>query len=88
VHLVASFRRAEEVIYGDALLDAADATVVLTREGGARRMNADDLAPHVRPGATVYVCGSARFARAASDLAIAAGVDPQAIRVERFGPSG
>jgi ferredoxin-NADP reductase len=36
----------------------------------------------------VFVCGSARFADAATDLLLEAGVPTAAIRVERFGPSG
>jgi ferredoxin-NADP reductase len=33
------------------------------------------------------VCGSARFADAATELLIASGVPAAAIRVERFGPT-
>ena len=40
------------------------------------------------PGATVYVCGSAGFADAATDLLLALGVPTASIRTERFGPSG
>ena len=35
-----------------------------------------------------YVCGSARFASYAETLLLDCGVEPQAIRVERFGPTG
>jgi ferredoxin-NADP reductase len=35
-----------------------------------------------------YVCGSARFTEAASELLVAIGMPPERIRVERFGPSG
>ena len=35
-----------------------------------------------------YVCGSARFAAYAESLLLDCGVSPQAIRVERFGPTG
>jgi ferredoxin-NADP reductase len=34
------------------------------------------------------VCGTAGFADATTDLLLAAGVPVDAIRVERFGPSG
>ncbi len=44
--------------------------------------------PHVRNDATVYICGSAGFAAAASELAMESGFDAGSIRVERFGPSG
>jgi len=46
------------------------------------------VAPLVRGGETVFVCGSARFADAATELLLAAGVPTSSIRVERFGPSG
>jgi ferredoxin-NADP reductase len=38
-------------------------------------------------GATAYVCGSAGFAEHASQLLVQVGMEPTAIRVERFGPS-
>jgi ferredoxin-NADP reductase len=69
-------------------------TVVHTRVapvGAARpagRLTADDLAPLVVPGATAYVCGSARFADAASRLVVEAGIPVERVRVERFGPTG
>jgi ferredoxin-NADP reductase len=34
------------------------------------------------------VCGSNGFVEAASQLLLAAGLDPTAIRTERFGPTG
>jgi ferredoxin-NADP reductase len=40
------------------------------------------------PDATAYVCGSARFADAASHLLVDLDVPPERIRVERFGPTG
>ena len=75
-------------------LSGADATVVFTRQGppGASRpvgrLRADDLAPLLAPGLRVYVCGSAGFAEAASQLCVELGVPVDHIRVERFGPSG
>ncbi len=49
----------------------------------------DVLMPNVLlPDVTAYVCGSARFADAATDLLVATGVPTGRIRVERFGPSG
>ena len=38
--------------------------------------------------ATVYVCGSARFADGASRVLLDAGIPAERIRVERFGPTG
>lgn len=90
VRLVVSSRSAADLYYRDEL---ADQTVVLTREdapGGrpAGRLAAADLAPLVRGGETVFVCGSPAFCDAATDRLAEAGVPVEAIRVERFGPSG
>jgi ferredoxin-NADP reductase len=77
--------------YADELA-AAGALIVLTREGhGVRpagRLTAAELVPLWEPGQTAYVCGSASFAEAASQLLVAMGVPAAGIRVERFGPSG
>ena len=93
VHLLVAARAPSDLIYG-AELDGDDATVLFSRVAGpdavraAGRINGNDLAAHVRSDATVYVCGSAAFAATASDLAMRAGYDAAAIRVERFGPTG
>jgi ferredoxin-NADP reductase len=54
----------------------------------AGRLTVDDVAPLVRPDVTAFVCGSARFADAASRLVVEAGVPADRVRVERFGPTG
>ncbi|RBY79547.1 oxidoreductase [Geodermatophilus sp. TF02-6] len=86
-----STRTLAELPYADELLRAG-ALVVTSREPhGARpagRLTAADLAPLVEPGRTAYVCGSASFAEAASQLLVGIGVPAPDIRVERFGPSG
>jgi ferredoxin-NADP reductase len=93
VHLLASTRSPEDLIYA-AELTADDATIVYTRvapDGAARRagrITADDVRPHLKDDTTVYICGSAGFADAATERAVEAGAQPSAIRVERFGPSG
>ena len=73
-------------------LAAAGALIVLTREGrGVRpagRLTEADLLPLWEPGQTAYVCGSASFAEAASQLVVAMGFPAGRVRVERFGPSG
>jgi ferredoxin-NADP reductase len=92
-HLLVSTRTPADLIYADEL-DGDDATVLYTRvdaPGVARpagRITADDIRPLLRDGATVFICGSTSFANAASDRAIDAGVESDAIRIERFGPSG
>lgn len=93
MHLVVSVRAPGDLFYADDLAAADDVTVVHTRTappGTARpagRLAVGDLAPHVAPGLTAYVCGSSGFADAATDLLVAAGCPVEAIRVERFGPS-
>jgi ferredoxin-NADP reductase len=77
--------------YAGELADAG-ALLVLTREPHgirpAGRLTAEDLVPLWEPGQTAYVCGSARFAEAASQLLVDMGVPAPSIRVERFGPTG
>ena len=92
-HLVVSVRTPDDLIYADEI-EGPDATVVYTRESppaterAPGRLTIDDLAPHLRTGATAFVCGSSRFAEAASQLLVDAGVGTDAIRIERFGPTG
>jgi ferredoxin-NADP reductase len=99
--LLLSSRGWEDVIYRDELeqLGGDGLTVVhtLTRSqppgwtGYARRVDAEMLA-EVRPGPTerprVYVCGPTPFVEAVSEALVQLGHDPQAIKTERFGPTG
>lgn len=93
VHLLVSVRSPDDLLYRDEV-DGPDVTVLHTRvapPGSARlagRLSTDDLAPWLRPEATTFVCGSARFAEGASAQLVDAGVDPSTIRLERFGPTG
>jgi len=92
LQLVVSARTMAELPYADELI-AAGAFVALTRETGASgrpagRLKATEIASHVVPQSTYYVCGSASFAEAVSTQLVDAGVDDGLIRVERFGPSG
>jgi ferredoxin-NADP reductase len=87
VRLVVSVRTPADLYYADEL-PGPESTVVYTRHGAARRLALADIAPLVRGGETVYVCGSPAFADAATALLEEAGVPVGAIRVERFGPSG
>jgi ferredoxin-NADP reductase len=91
LRIAVSSRTLAELPYAGELA-AAGALIVLTREAnGIRpvgRLTADDLVPLWEPGQTAYVCGSASFAEAASQLLVDMGVPPADIRVERFGPSG
>ncbi|RBY94991.1 oxidoreductase [Blastococcus sp. TBT05-19] len=91
LRIAVSARTREELPYADEL-EEAGALVVLTREANgirpAGRLTAADLVPLWEPGQTAYVCGSSGFAEAAGQFLVELGVDPAAIRVERFGPSG
>jgi ferredoxin-NADP reductase len=86
-----STRTLAELPYADELLETG-ALVVTTREahGGraAGRLTAGDLAPLWEPGRIAYVCGSAGFAEAASQLLVGLGVPATHVRVERFGSGG
>ncbi len=91
LRIAVSSRTLAELPYADELM-AAGALVALTRESSgirpAGRLTAPELLPLWEPGQTGYVCGSASFAEAASQLLVGMGVPPDGIRVERFGPSG
>ncbi|OLT09511.1 oxidoreductase [Pseudonocardia sp. CNS-139] len=93
VRLVVSARSPADLYYAGEL-PGPETTVVYTRvtpPGFARpagRLTAADVAPLVRGGETVFVCGSPGFADGATDVLLQAGVPVAAIRVERFGPSG
>ncbi len=98
LRLIVSSRTLADLPYAEELT-AAGAQIVLTREdrvdprtGGidrARgRLQAADLTPLLRDGATCYICGSNAFAESASMLLLDRGTPSTSIRVERFGPSG
>ena len=91
-HLVVSVRTPDDLIYADEVR-GPDTTVIYSRRAsdGARpagRLTVADLTPLIRADATTYICGSTRFAEAASDLLLGAGVAAETIRIERFGPTG
>jgi ferredoxin-NADP reductase len=92
-HLLVSARSPADIIYASELA-ADDATVIYTRAAApdtsrpVGRITADDIGPHLRSDATVFICGSAGFADAATERALEAGATEEAIRVERFGPTG
>ncbi|SOE01320.1 FAD-binding oxidoreductase [Blastococcus haudaquaticus] len=91
LRVVVSSRTLAELPYADELMDAG-ALVILTREAHgirpAGRLTAPDLLPLWEPGQTAYVCGSASFAEAASQLLVGMGFPADGVRVERFGPTG
>ncbi len=91
LRIAVSARTMAQLPYADELV-AAGALVVLSREQygirPAGRLRAEELLPLWEEGQTVYVCGSAAFAEAATQLLVASGRPAASIRVERFGPSG
>jgi ferredoxin-NADP reductase len=99
--LLVSSRSWDDVIYRDELerLSGNGLRVVhaLTRSrppgwpGYARRVDAEMLA-EVVPGPTerplIYVCGPTPFVETVAEALVGLGHDPQAIKTERFGPTG
>jgi ferredoxin-NADP reductase len=91
VRLVESVRAPEELPFADEY--GPESTILYTRaapRGWPRpvgRITAADLRPVLIPGATAYVCGSAAFADAASQLLVDLGHPVHDIRVERYGPT-
>jgi ferredoxin-NADP reductase len=99
--LLVSSRSWEEIIYRDELerLASDGLTVVHTLTasappgwaGYARRVDAEMLA-QVGPGPAerprVYVCGPTPFVEAVAEALVGLGHQPQAIKTERFGPTG
>ncbi len=83
-------RTLAELPYASELVTAG-AAIALSREAYDGRppghLTAADLSGVVAADATCYVCGSAGFAEAASELLMGLQVPPERIRVERFGPS-
>ena len=92
VRLVVSVRSPDDLYYADEL-PGPETTIIFTRvapEDATRpvgRLAVADLGT-IHEEATVYVCGSARFADGASMVLLEAGVPAERIRVERFGPTG
>jgi ferredoxin-NADP reductase len=99
--LLFSSRAWDDVIYRDELeqLNGGGLRVVhtLTRSqppawtGYTRRVDSEMLAD-VGPGPAerprVYVCGSTPFVEAVAEALVHLGHDPQAVKTERFGPTG
>lgn len=93
VRLLVSVRTTADLYFAGEL-PGPEATIAYTRaappgsERSVGRIALTDVSPLVRGGETVFVCGSAGFADAVTDLLLALGVPTASIRTERFGPSG
>ena len=90
--LVYSVRTAEDVIYADEL--GEETMLTFTREppagwsGHTGRIDAAFVAEMAPDSGMAFACGSNGFVEAAVGLLLEAGVKPNRIRTERFGPSG
>jgi ferredoxin-NADP reductase len=91
LRVVAVGRSPDHLPYS-AELRKGGATVAYTRVATDARPagapTAAELTPLLDGVELAYVCGSARFASYAETLLVDCGVEPGAIRVERFGPTG
>jgi ferredoxin-NADP reductase len=93
IRLVASVRTPDDLYYANEIR-GPETTLVYTRATPPSfprppaRLTGDDLPEPIAPGTRAYICGSSRFADAASDVVVGAGLATEQIRVERFGPSG
>jgi ferredoxin-NADP reductase len=91
VRLVVSVRAPEELPFADEY--GPESTILYSRAAPpdwprpVGRISAADLAPALIPGSTAYVCGSAAFAEAASQLLVDLGHPVRDVRVERYGPT-
>jgi ferredoxin-NADP reductase len=91
-HLIVSTRSPEDLYYA-AELARLQGTVLYTRrapEGWPRpagRLSSADLPASIGGETTIFVCGSAGFSDAATEILLHAGVASERIRVERFGPT-
>jgi ferredoxin-NADP reductase len=101
VALLYSSREWNEVIFREELLalddrrDGLDLTLTLTREAPKRDKDFGRRIDPAMIGSTLsklpgrpalaYVCGANAFVTAASDVLIAAGMEPERIRTERYG---
>ena len=93
MRLVYSVRTAADVIFADELGD--DAVLTYTREpppgwtGHTGHIDAELIAGAPATASSIaFVCGSDAFVETAAGLLLGAGVHPERIRTERFGPTG
>jgi ferredoxin-NADP reductase len=96
--LLMSARRVEDLLYPDELARlSADVHFTLTRgapdgwtgfTGRVDEAMLRTLGPPPSERPLVYVCGPTPFVEHTADLLVALGHPPEAIRTERFGPTG
>ena len=91
LHVVAVGRSPEMLPYAEELGRSGALLAYTRHETSARPAGAPtaaELTPLLEGAQLAYVCGSARFASYAETLLLECGVPADAIRVERFGPTG
>ncbi len=91
LRVVAVGRDPEMLPYADELGRSGGVLAYTRHDTAARPAGAPtsaEVTPLLEGVELAYVCGSARFASYAETLLMDCGVDPQTIRVERFGPTG
>jgi ferredoxin-NADP reductase len=92
MRLVYSVRYADDVIYADELGD--EVVLTYTREapegwtGHTGHIDAELLRQPAEGAELAFVCGSNGFVETATGLLLDLGMEPGAIRTERFGPTG
>jgi ferredoxin-NADP reductase len=92
MRLVYSVRAAEEVIYAGEL--GEETLLTFTRQppegwsGHTGRIDDGLIEKAGTAGGTAFVCGSNGFVESASHLLMEAGLPPERILTERFGPTG
>ena len=92
LRLVYSVRHADDPIYADELGD--ETTLTYTRDapdgwtGHTGHIDAEMLRAPAEGALLAFVCGSNGFVETASDILLGLGIEPPAIRTERFGPTG
>ena len=92
MRLVYSVRHADDVIYADEIGD--DAALTYTRDapagwsGHTGHIDAGMLHGAAEGARLAFVCGSNGFVETAGDLLLEVGMEPGAIRTERYGDAG
>jgi ferredoxin-NADP reductase len=91
LRVVAVARTPSELPYAEEL-EQAGAAIAFTRHPTSARPpgapTQGEIAPLLVGIDLAYVCGSSRFAEFAENLLIESGLNPEAIRVEKFGVTG
>jgi ferredoxin-NADP reductase len=89
--VVAVGRSPDLLPYAEELRRSGAHLAFTRHEDGSRVAGAptrEEIRPLLSGAEVAFVCGSARFAAYAETLLLDCGLDPGAIRVERFGPTG